>query len=263
MPDLHWLSNVQTPLGLQFPLLAWIIGLPGLLYSVKYYKDNSFIFALLALGLSPLVISYGARLWANILIPLSFYAGITITKFVGTRSGRWKKAKIILIIAIAFSALTLAPALGSTIEILYYTPNSPPLLNPSAVSYLALWPSTRMGSTPVYYDPTGNIDPVGNTFFYYLASFWIQANVPLYEPIVVLGGKAGVDSVMMTAFTGRPTTSGDWLEVMNPLIQPIVLYYTYHNATVFVVGPPFTSPPTVLPTNLVAQFGPVSIFETA
>ena len=92
--NLSWLSNVGTPLGPHIPVLAWVLGLPGLLYSFKYYRHNSFIFALLALALTPMFYSYGHRFWIYILIPLSFYGGITISKFVGSRPGKWKKAKV-------------------------------------------------------------------------------------------------------------------------------------------------------------------------
>jgi len=259
--NLSWLSNVGTPLGPHIPVLAWVLGLPGLLYSFKYYRHNSFIFALLALALTPMFYSYGHRFWIYILIPLSFYGGITISKFVGSRPGKWKKAKVILIAVVACSAVTFTPAVGHSLEVFIYPPTLLPFMDPSAAVYLALWPEARMGLTPVGFDPTGNIDPIGNTAFYYLAAVWIQVHTQPYQPVCVLGGRAGVDSVMITAFSGRPTANGMWLEVMHPLIHPIVEYYYQYKATIYVVGPPFTSPSASIPTKLVAEFGPVRVFK--
>jgi hypothetical protein len=259
--NLKWLAGVVSPLGLFIPLLIWIVGLPGTIYMVKYYKNNSFIFFLLAVALVPMFISYGNLFWVYILIPFSFFAGITVSKFIGSRKGRWKKANAVLIVILALSSITFAPVVGESLDVFIHSLNSPPFLYPSAPYYLASWPSNLMGLTPINYDPTGNIDPVGNIAFYYLASLWISVNTQPYQPICVVGGMAGVNSVMITAFSGRPTTDGSFLEVMNPLIQPIVLSYDQNNATVYVVGPPYTEPPSSAPTKLVAEFGPVMIFE--
>ncbi|MBS7251102.1 MAG: hypothetical protein KIH08_11020, partial [Candidatus Freyarchaeota archaeon] len=124
----------------------------------------------------------------------------------------------------------------------------------------AFWPTLSRGLTPINFDPTGNIDPIGNTFFYYLASLWIELFTLPQQPICVLGGRVGVDSVAVTAFSGRPTTNGMWLEVMNPLIQIFVEYYFTYSGTIYVIGPPFTSPPSTVSTTMVAQFGSVKIF---
>ncbi|MFB0559829.1 MAG: hypothetical protein ACETWM_01170 [Candidatus Lokiarchaeia archaeon] len=261
LSNIDWLSTIQPALGLHIPLLAWIIGLPGLIYSIKYYKDNSFIFSILALILLIMLASYGHRFWIYIMIPLSFYTGIMISKIIGSRPGKWKKAKAILVVILACIAISFSPAAGSSLEVFFYTLNSPPFLDPAASTYLILSPLTHHGLTPINFDPTGNIDPIGNTAYYYLASIWIRFNTQPYQPICVLGGRAGVDSIAITAFSGRPTTNGMWLEVMHPLIQPIVEYYFYNNATIYVVGLPYISPPATVPTQLVADLGPVKIFE--
>ncbi|MEM2958813.1 MAG: hypothetical protein QW261_11005 [Candidatus Jordarchaeaceae archaeon] len=260
LANFDWLSSVGTPLGLHIPLLAWVLGAPGLLYSLKYYKNNSFIFAILALVLIPMFISYGHRFWIYILIPLSFYTGVTVSRFIGSKHGKWRKTQAIIILILGLSAVTITPAIGESLEVFIYSPNTPPYLEPSAFSYLAFWPTLYRGLTPINFDPTGNIDPVGNTFFYYLASLWIELFASPQQPICVLGGRAGVDSVAITAFSGRPTTNGMWLEVMNPLIPIFLEYYYTNNGTIYIIGPPFTSPPPTVPTTMVAQFGPVKIF---
>ncbi|MGQ9721893.1 MAG: ArnT family glycosyltransferase [Candidatus Jordarchaeum sp.] len=261
LANFDWLSTVPTPLEFYIPLLAWIIGLAGAAYSIKYLYYDGQIFGIYALILSIMFFSYGHRFWIYIMIPLSFYTGLTIAKFIGSRLGKWRKVHALLIVTLAFTAITFSPTVGRSQGVLFYSLYTPPLLGPSASTYLILSPPTHRGLIPISFDPTGNIDPIGNTFYYYLASIWIQLHTLPYQPICVLGGRAGVDSIAITAFSGRPTTNGMWLEVMQPFLQPIVQYYFYNNATVYIIGPPFTSPPGSVPTNLVAQFGPIKIFE--
>ncbi len=248
--NIDWLSSAGLPVELFVPFIVWALGLPAFVLSFRYYKADYFIYTLYAFALIPLFSGYGVRFWVYLAIPLSFFVGITLSRHIGSRNGKWRAAKMILILLLAASALTVTPAIGGATPvqqgIIPYPNNSFSFL-PSPFLQLLLWPPQSRSMI------TLDIFPL------YLASGWIRVNTQPFQPICYIG-LSSTDAAVITAFTGRPTTGGMWLEVMNPLTQIVSQLYTLKYGTVYVVGPPFKAPPASIPSTLVADFGPIKIF---
>lgn len=227
--NINWLSSAGLPAEFFVPFIVWALGLPAIIFSFKYYKADYFIYTLYAFALIPLFSGYGIRYWVYLTIPLSFFVGVTLSRHVGSRSGKWRAIKMILIVLLAVSAIAVTPAIGGATPVqqgpIAYPNNSFSFLS-SPFLQLLLWsPQCRGMVTP-------------DIFPLYLASGWIRANTQPSQPICYIGSSS-TDAEVITAFTGRPTTGGMWLEVMNPLTQIASQLYTLNYGTVYVVGPPY------------------------
>ncbi len=247
---IEWLSSGGTISYIFIPFIVWALGLPGFVLSFKYYKADYFVYTLYAFSLIPIFFGYSDRFWIYLIIPLSFFVGVTLSRHIGSRGGKWKAVKIILVLLIAVTALTVTPAIGGTMSTsMDRIPelNLPSLIAPTPLLHLLLLPPPyRSMITP-------DILPL------YLACGWIRANTQPFQPICFLGYLT-IDASVITAFTGRPTIGGSWLEVMDPITQVLSQLYTLYYGTVYVVAPPFSSPPASIPSTLVADFGPIKIF---
>jgi hypothetical protein len=248
--NIEWLSSAGLPIELFVPFIVWALGLPAFILSFRYYKADYFVYTLYAFSLVPMFSGYGARFWFYLAIPLSFFVGVTLSRHVGSRSGKWRAVKMILIIILVASAVAVVPAVGGAAPVkqgpLAYPNNSFSLL-PSAFLQLLLWPPLQRSMVTL------------GIFPFYLASGWIRTNTQPFQPICYIGLNPTGASII-TAFTGRPTTGGMWLEVMNPLIQIVSLLYILNYGTVYVVEFPFIAPPPSIPCTLAADYGTIKIF---
>lgn len=248
--NIDWLSSAGLPIELFVSFIVWALGLPAFVLSFRYYKADYFIYTLYAFSLIPMFSGYGVRFWVYLAVPLSFFVGVTLSKHIGSKSGKMRTTKTILILILAASAVAVAPAIGGIAPVkqspIAYPNNSFSLL-PSPFLQLLLWsPLQRSMITP-------DILP------FYLASGWIRTNTQTFQPICYIG-LSPTGASIITAFTGRPTTGGMWLEVMNPLVQIVSQLYTLNYGTVYVVEFPFNAPPPSISCTLAADFGTIKIF---
>ncbi|MEX2706393.1 MAG: hypothetical protein Q6352_014245 [Candidatus Freyrarchaeum guaymaensis] len=247
---MSWLSSAQMPGGIFIPLIVWALGLPALVLSFRCYRADYFVYTLYTFSLIPVFFGYGMRFWVYVVVPVAFFVGVTLSRHVGSRGGKWRDLKIILVLVLVASALLVTPAIGGEMQAQAGTPpllRLPPFLSPTPFLFLLLWPPpARSMITP-------DLLPI------YLASGWIMVNTQPFQPICYMGSDM-FDASAITAFTGRPTTGGMWREVMNPLVQMASHLYITDLGTVYVVGPPFATPPPSVPCTLAADFGPIKIF---
>nr|MDO8082915.1 hypothetical protein [Candidatus Freyarchaeota archaeon] len=258
-----WLSFAEMPAGLFIPLIVWALGLPALALSFRYYQNDHFIYTLYAFSLIPMFFGYGSRFWVYIVIPLSFFVGVTISRHVGSRNGKWRAVKVILVLLLAISAFLVTLSIGQGMlapqggglqggglprggpqggapgQSLIPSFSQPPFYQ------LLFWPSSSRSMI------TLDLIPL------YLASGWIRANTLPFQPICYIGMSFS-DAAAITAFTGRPTTGGMWTEVSNPLIQIVSYLYILNYGTVYVLG--MGVMPIGIPGTLAADFGTIKIF---
>lgn len=247
--NMDWLASAGLPIELFIPFIVWAAGLPSFILLFRYYKADYSVYMLYAFSLIPMFFGYGIRFWVYLSIPLSFFVGLTLSRNF-SKSGKWRAVKMILVILLIVSVFLVSPAIGGMTPVkqgpINYPDNSFSLL-PSPFLQLFLWPPLQRSMI------TLDILP------FYLASGWIKTNTQALQPICYIGFSLTGASII-NAFTGRPTTGGMWLEVMNPLTLIVSQLYILSYGTVYIVEFPFTSPPPSIPCKLAADYGVIKIF---
>ncbi len=228
-----WLSSVQTHGEPYVPLVVWGLAIPSIASTLKNKKPQS-IYFMYVLSLTPLALSYLMRFSTYVLISASFFAGMTLAGMDG------RKLRAALTLTLAASLLIATPALGGSPLGLFQPEqppppelafiSNPPLVSPSSLLTLLLWPSQLKGTL------TLSILPI------YTASLWILLNNP--QPVCYIGLDAS-HATAVTVFTGLPTTNGMWREVLGPSALFFSLSFSFTQATVYIVEAPFSLPPGV------------------
>nr|MDO8062452.1 hypothetical protein [Candidatus Freyrarchaeum guaymaensis] len=228
-----WLHSTNMPLELYVPVLAWALGFPSLVKEFKCKGETVYGFYLLAL--TPLLASYGHRFWVYALIPISFYVGVTF-KWLN-QMGRTRKIGVILLVLLAATSFTWTPTIGkpATLPDGRVLNAGFSLFQPTPLMLIATWPQERRGLL------------TRDSMEMWMASLWIVGNVPPWQPVCVLGWMSMVEGDMITAFSGRPTTSGMWLEVMKPELALLVHGYVADHGVVYVVNAGLKPPPGLKP----------------
>ncbi|MEM3569502.1 MAG: hypothetical protein QXI20_08175 [Candidatus Jordarchaeales archaeon] len=248
----EWISTVQAGGTPFIPFIAWALALPSIMSTLKY-KDNACL-AYLFYAISLLVfISYMTRLCLYLLIPLSFFAGITLSKI------KWSKRRLkaALMVMLTLSFLVATPAVGGTPQTMDpFQPFQPPplelafiksntFLSFSSLLTLVLWPPHLKGQLM----PT--------MFPIYVSSIWVAFNAP--QPVCYIGLDSS-HAVAVTALTGLPTSSGMWREVVSLWTLAASWWFALNQAVVYIVEAPFTAPPQDVSCRLVLDLGTVKVF---
>jgi len=246
-----WLSTLQAGGTPFIPLIVWVLAVPSIASTLKDREDAGLAHILYALSLL-LYIGYTARLSVYLLIPASFFAGVALSKI--KLSGRLKAA---LMVILSLSLLVATPAIGGSPQTMdVFQPcqppplelalvQSPPLLSPSSLLTLAFWPSHLRGQL------TPTTVPI------YVASIWVFFNA--HQPVCYIGLYSS-HATAVSAFTGIPTYSGMWREVMSPWTLMASWWSALNQAEVYIVEAPFTAPPQDVPCRLALDLGTVKVF---
>ncbi|MHA1580063.1 MAG: hypothetical protein ACTSUQ_10610 [Candidatus Freyarchaeota archaeon] len=56
------------------------------------------------------------RFWVYVIVPLAFFVGVTLSRHVGSRGGKWRDLKIVLVLVLVSSALLVTPAIGGEMQ---------------------------------------------------------------------------------------------------------------------------------------------------
>jgi len=238
--NMDWLNLASTTLGLSIPLLVWLLAIPSLITSIKK-QDETLIFACFATALLVMLPYYGQRFWSYVSMPISVYAGLTLKKgFESPLEWRKRWAAIIFTILIVTS-LTFSPGIYQASAQQAGRPASmkaPPLFLPTSALHLL-----RMTTGPQVLDVPSDVTQLCD---------WIIYNTGEDE-IVALVNIRGPEAEMITALTGRATTSGMWHETMNSETLRNVLIYSIKEAEIFLI---FSPEPFPIHEEIQIRMGP-------
>jgi hypothetical protein len=221
--NIHALTAVSTPPYVTLPLVIWAVSMPGIALSLKERKESMMLLCYL-FALTILLQFYGHRFWAYVILPISFFAGVTIDRLMKSRKPALKNIGVSLIVVVALTSLVAAPGIYQGHD------TTGPIMEAqqTAFSWLAGIPSNP-GSLNVIDPRLGGMNEQLEA-----ASTWLGENTESGETIAIMG-IYGTEASLVSVLSGRNVTSGAWRETMDDETLSSIREFAWDDAETFLI----------------------------